>query len=187
MLISCKSQNICQQQKRTQRFRITDNRQSLKRPSHTMNQSERLLLLPNPLTSTASLVQQQNMMIPRSVKMKVDKRLKMMTGKVDGESMMQQSLKEQRLREQQTANRARIRDKRLTARRYQNVLTLLSRSKKVGKMLEQQVAFSRRARRTKEKLESEEVKGRLARQKERRWYFLGSRRTLRPMRTSSVL
>jgi hypothetical protein len=68
---------------------------------------------------------------------------------------------------EEATNRAMLRDRRQTARKFQNVLTLLTRSTKEGKMLKRQVAFLRVGRKMK-KLASEEVKGKMARLKERR-------------------
>ena len=125
-------------------------------------------------------------MIPRAVKIGADERLKRRTGRVVGQAKKQQRLKDQRLKEQQAATQARLRDRRLTARKYQNVVTLLSRSTKDGKKLERQVAFSRLGRKMKEKLASKEVSGRMERLKEHRRGFLDSRRIKRPTKMFSV-
>ena len=88
------------------------------------------------------------------------------TEKMDGQAFKQETKLE--LTRQETMNRVRLRDGRLIAREHQNVVTLLSRLTKAGKMWERRVAFSGLGWKMKEMLASEEVKGRMARLKERR-------------------
>jgi hypothetical protein len=125
-------------------------------------------------------------MIPRPVYLKADTRFKKMMVKVEEEARKQEMSKRQAAEE--AANRALLRDRRRTARKFQNVLTLLTRSTKEGKMLERQVVFSRVGRKMKKKLASEEVKGRMARLKERRRSLFCSchQKTRRATKMSSV-